>query len=84
MDDQTRRQIEDDAKQAGWDASMLATGKGFKLTNEEAYLVHKLVSDILARTTDKTIAHDIGNESDVSIAMRLYLRLSNAMPSKRP
>ncbi len=80
MDDAKRRQIEDAAKQAGWDASMLATGNGFKLSNEEAYLVHKLVSDAIARSTDKTVQHEIGDASAVNTAMRLYMRLSDALP----
>jgi uncharacterized NAD-dependent epimerase/dehydratase family protein len=80
MDDTKRRQIEDDAKQAGWDASMLGTGNGFKLTNEEAYLVHKLVGDAIARSTDTTVQHIIGEASAVSTAMRLYMRLSEALP----
>jgi uncharacterized NAD-dependent epimerase/dehydratase family protein len=84
MDDAKRRQIEDDAKRAGWDASMLATGNGFKLTNEEAYLAYKLVSDAIARSTDKTVQHEIGDASAVNIAMRLYVRLFEAMPERKP
>ena len=84
MDDAKRRQMEDDAKQAGWDASMLATGNGFKLTNEEAYLVYMLVSDAIARSTDKTVQHEIGDASAVSTAMRLYMRLFEAMPERKP
>jgi hypothetical protein len=75
-----RGQIEDAAKQAGWDASMLATGNGFKLTNEEVYLVHKLVGDAITRATDKTVQHEIGDASAVNTAMRLYMRLSDALP----
>lgn len=82
MDDAKRRQVEDDAKRAGWDASMLATGNGFKLTNEEAYVVYKLVSDAIALSTDGTVQHKIGDESAVSTAMRLYMRMSDAMPQK--
>lgn len=82
MDDAKLRQIEDDAKRAGWDAYCLASGNGFKLTNEEAYLVHKLVSDAIARTTDKTVQHEIGDASAIRTAMRLYMRMSEAMPQK--
>ena len=53
MDDAKRRQIEDDAKQAEWAAYSLASGNGFKLTNDEAYLVHKLVSDAITKMSRK-------------------------------
>jgi hypothetical protein len=82
MDDAKRRQLEDAAKQAGWDAYSLASGNGFRLTNEETYLVHKLVSDAIARSTDKTVQHEIGDASAVSTAMRLYMRLSEALPDR--
>jgi hypothetical protein len=82
MNDAKRRQIEDAAKRAGWDASMLATGNGFKLTNDEAYLVYKLVSDAITRSTDKTVQHEIGDASAVSTAMRLYMRMSEALPDR--
>lgn len=82
MNHAKRRQLEDAAKQAGWDAYSLASGNGFKLTNEEVYLVHKLVSDAIATSTDKTVVHAIGDASAVSAAMRLYMRLSEALPDR--
>jgi hypothetical protein len=84
MDDAKRRQIEDAAKRAGWDAYSLASGNGFKLTNEEAYVVYKIVSDAIARSTDKTIQREIGDESAVRTAMSLYLRMFDAMPTRKP
>ena len=82
MDDAKRRQIEDDAKRAEWDAYTMASGNGFKLTNEEAYVVYKLVSDAIALSTDGTVQQKIGDESAVGTAMRLYMRMSAAMPQK--
>jgi hypothetical protein len=83
MNDAKRRRIEDDAKKAGWDASMLSTGNGFKLTNEEACLVYKLVSGSIARSTDKTVQYEIGDASAVRTAMGLYLRMFEAMPERK-
>jgi hypothetical protein len=79
MNEDMRRQIEDDAKKAGWDAYMLASGNGFKITNDEVPIVYRLLSDVISRSTDKTVQHEIGDADAVSIIMHLYMRMSEAM-----
>jgi hypothetical protein len=81
VNDAERRRIEDDAKQAGWDAAMFATGNGFKLTNDEAHLVYKLLGDAFTRSTDATVGREIGDEIDVRTAANLYMRMFEAMRS---
>lgn len=48
----------------------------FHLTNEEADLVHKLVSDALERATDETVQREIGDADTIRTAVGLYMRLA--------
>ena len=58
-------------------------GSGFTLTDEEAYLVYKLVSDAFTRSTDATVEREIGNADAVSTAAYLYMRMAEAMREGR-
>jgi hypothetical protein len=84
VDDAERRRIEDDAKRADWDAAMLASGNGFKLTNEEADLVYRLLGNAFTHSTDETVRREIGDEIDVRTAANLYMRMFEAMTNREP
>lgn len=59
------------------------SGKGFWLTDDEAHLVHKLVSDAFTRATDDTVADEIGNSDAIATAAQLYMRMADAMKDGR-
>lgn len=58
-------------------------GSGFSLTDQEAYLVHKLVRDAIARSTDETVGREIGGADDIATAVELYMRLADEMRGGR-
>jgi hypothetical protein len=58
-------------------------GNGFSLTDEEAYLVYKLVSDAISRSTSETVEREIGNPDAIATAVGLYIRISDAMQGGR-
>lgn len=59
------------------------SGNGFMLTDEEAHLVYRLVSDAFTRARDENVQHVIGNEDAVSVAAELYMRMVEAMQRGR-
>jgi hypothetical protein len=56
---------------------------GFSLTDQEAYLVYKLVSDALFRSTNNTVQEEIGNADAIATAVQLYMRMADAMEGGR-
>jgi hypothetical protein len=58
-------------------------GNGFSLTDQEAYLVYKLVSDAITRSTNKTVGVEIGNADAIATAVQLYMRMADAMEGGR-
>ena len=58
-------------------------GNGFSLTDEEAYLVYKLVSRAIIRSTNETVGDEIGNPDTIATAAQLYMRMADAMKEGR-
>jgi hypothetical protein len=59
------------------------SGNGFTLTDEEAHLVYRLVSDAFTRASDENVQRVIGNEDAVNVAAELYVRMAEAMQRGR-
>jgi hypothetical protein len=59
------------------------SGNGFHLTDREAHLVYKLVSDAISRSTNETVGREVGNSEAIARAVGLYVRMSNAMQGGR-
>ena len=58
-------------------------GNGFHLTDQEAYLVHKLVADAIMRSTNETVLDEIGDADAIATAAELYMRMAEAMKEGR-
>lgn len=61
----------------------LESRDGFRLTDAEAHLVHKLASDAIERATDDTVLDMIGDADAIATAAQLYMRLADAMQEGR-
>jgi hypothetical protein len=58
-------------------------GNGFTLTDEEAYLVYKLVSRAIIRSTNETVGEEIGDADAIATVVELYMRMADAMKEGR-